>query len=84
MIYSQNRGLKSKVSLILLANFVVERVNTQKIFETIARLKLTLHGGSIKLRSKSHMGHRGNCTCIEKNMEAGVNYRKFQDPRPQI
>ena len=49
MIYSQNRGLKSKVSLILLANFVVERVNTQKIFETIARLKLTLHGGSIKL-----------------------------------
>ena len=33
LLYSQNRGLKSQVSLILLANFAVELVNYLQIFK---------------------------------------------------
>ena len=46
MIYSQSRGLKSQVSLILLSNTVVEHINYAENFQTIALLKLALHGES--------------------------------------
>jgi hypothetical protein len=46
MIYSQSRGLKSQVSLILLSNTVVEHINYAENFQTIAYLKLALHGES--------------------------------------